>query len=106
MLVVGVAPSTWQSTAETCRREGCIILTYTLCVQIVGFNKKKHVILHGMNNIKIIILIIFCVMHRWEDNIKRDLQEVGWGGMNWIQLAQGRDRWQALVNAVMNLWVP
>ena len=43
---------------------------------------------------------------RWEDNIKMDLQEVGCGGMNWIELAQDRDRLQALVNAVMNLWVP
>jgi hypothetical protein len=43
---------------------------------------------------------------RWEDNIKMDLQEVGWGGMNWIELAQYRDKWQALVNAVMNLRVP
>jgi hypothetical protein len=35
--------------------------------------------------------------HRWEDNIRRDLQEVGYGGMDWIDLAQDRDRWQALV---------
>ena len=42
---------------------------------------------------------------RWEDNIKMDLQEVGGGGMDWIDLAQDRDRWRALVNAVMNLWV-
>ena len=40
---------------------------------------------------------------RWEDNIKMDLQEVGCGGMDWIQLVQERDRWRALVNAVMNL---
>jgi hypothetical protein len=43
---------------------------------------------------------------RWEDNIKMDLQEVGWEDMNWIELAQDRDRWRALVNAVMNLRVP
>jgi hypothetical protein len=42
---------------------------------------------------------------RWEDNIKMDLQEVGWEGMDWIELAQDRDRWRALVNAVMNLRV-
>jgi len=40
---------------------------------------------------------------RWEDNIKMDLQEVRCGCMDWIQLVQGRDRWRALVNAVMNL---
>jgi len=43
---------------------------------------------------------------RWEDNIKIDLQEVGCGGMDCIKQAQDRDRWRALVNAVMNLWVP
>ena len=43
--------------------------------------------------------------HRWEDNIKMDPQEVGCGVMDWIKLAQDRDRWQALVTAVMNLWV-
>jgi hypothetical protein len=44
--------------------------------------------------------------HRWEDNIKMDLREVGWGGIDWINLAQDRDRWRALVNAVLNLRVP
>ena len=43
--------------------------------------------------------------HRWEDNIKVDLQEVGGGG-EWRELAQDRDRWRALVNMVMNLRVP
>jgi len=42
---------------------------------------------------------------RWEDNIKMDCQEVGCGGMDWIELAEDRDRWRALVNAVMKLRV-
>jgi len=44
--------------------------------------------------------------HSWEDNIKMDLQEVGCGGMDWIELAQDRDRWRDLVSSVMNLRVP
>jgi hypothetical protein len=43
---------------------------------------------------------------RWEDNIKTDLGEIGWGGLDWIYLAQVRDKWRALVNTVMNLRVP
>ena len=44
--------------------------------------------------------------HRWEDNIKMVLQEVGCGVMAWIELTQDKDRWRAVVNAVMNLRVP
>jgi hypothetical protein len=44
--------------------------------------------------------------HRWLDNIRMDLVEVGWGDVEWIGLAQDRDRWTALVNSVLNLQVP
>jgi hypothetical protein len=44
--------------------------------------------------------------HRWEDNIKIGLQEVGCGGMDWMELAQDRNRWRVLVNGAMNLRVP
>jgi hypothetical protein len=43
---------------------------------------------------------------KWEDNIRIELREIGWGGMDWIDLAQGRDQWRALVNTVINLRVP
>jgi len=43
--------------------------------------------------------------HRWEDNINKDLKEVGWVGMDWIDLAKDRDSWRA-VNAVMNYQIP
>jgi hypothetical protein len=43
---------------------------------------------------------------RWVDNIKMDLLEIGWGGVDWIALAQDRDKWRDLVNVIMNLRVP
>ena len=43
--------------------------------------------------------------NRWEDNIKMDLQKVGCGGVDWMELAQDRDRWQALASTIMNLRV-
>jgi hypothetical protein len=44
--------------------------------------------------------------HRWQDNIKMDLREIRFGDVDWIYLAQGKDRWRALVNTIMNLRVP
>jgi hypothetical protein len=43
---------------------------------------------------------------RWVDNIRMVLGEIKWGGVDWIGLAEDRDKWRALVNSVMNLWVP
>jgi hypothetical protein len=43
--------------------------------------------------------------HRWKDGIRMDIREIGWGGVDWIRVAQDRDRWSAVVSAVRNLWV-
>jgi hypothetical protein len=45
-------------------------------------------------------------MHRWEDNIRMDLREIAYEGVDWIHLAQDRDKWLAVVNGVMNLPIP
>jgi hypothetical protein len=44
--------------------------------------------------------------HRWEDNIIMYVRGIGWRGVDWMHLAQDRDKWWAVVNTVMNLWVP
>jgi hypothetical protein len=44
--------------------------------------------------------------HKWKNNIRMDLREIEWGVMNWIHLVQGRNQCWALVNKVMNIWVP
>jgi hypothetical protein len=44
--------------------------------------------------------------HRWVDNIKMDLCEIGWGGVDWFSLAQDGDNWRALLDVIMNFWVP
>jgi hypothetical protein len=44
--------------------------------------------------------------HRWEDNIRMNIREIGWGGVDWMHLYQDRNQWWALVNTVMNLLVP
>jgi hypothetical protein len=46
------------------------------------------------------------IPNNWVNNTEMDLREIGWGGMDWIDLAQDRDQWKSLVNTVMNLWVP
>jgi hypothetical protein len=50
-------------------------------------------------------LVHYVTGRRWVDNIKIDLREIGWDGMDWIDLAQDRNQWRALVNIVMNFRV-
>jgi hypothetical protein len=57
-------------------------------------------------NSEFLIDVTFKSRRRWVDNIKMDLREIGWDGVDWIDLAQDRDEWRALVNTVMNLRVP
>jgi len=52
------------------------------------------------------MMMIMIIIIIWEDNIKMDIRDVGCGGMDWIELAQDKDRWRALVSTVMNLRVP
>jgi hypothetical protein len=49
---------------------------------------------------------LYILRHRWEDNIKMDCKEIEWEGVDWIHTAEDWDSWQAVVNMVMNLWVP
>jgi hypothetical protein len=66
----------------------------------------RHLKLYFRNIIK---YYIYCPLgrprRRWADNIKMDFTEIGWGGMDWIELDQDRDKWRALVNTKMNLRV-
>jgi hypothetical protein len=68
-----------------------------------GEKKNAHRILVGKPEGKRPLGIPRC---RWVNNIKIILREIGWGGMDWIDLAQDSDQWRALVNTVMNLRVP
>ena len=70
-----------------------------------------HFMLHMIYCIMAIVIYIYIHTHislirRWEDNIKMDLQAVGRGCGVWMELAQDRDRWRALVSTVMNFRVP
>jgi hypothetical protein len=69
----------------------------------IGERRGAYRFLRGRPNVR---RLLERPRHGWEDNIKIDIQEVGWGGMGWIALAPDRDRWRALVKAVMNLRIP
>jgi hypothetical protein len=73
----------------------------------VGFseNKRFYILNLTLYFVHIIIRPLRRPRRRWADNIKMDLREIGWGGMDWIDLAQNRDQWRALLNTVMNLRV-
>jgi hypothetical protein len=73
------------------------------CVQGIGEKRNAYRILVGNPEGKRPLERPRC---RWVENIKIDLREIGWDGGDWIDLAQDRDQWGALVNVVMNLRVP
>jgi hypothetical protein len=83
------------------------ILAFILSVMVVfarmGENRNAYRILVGNPEGK---RPLGRPRRRWVDNIKMDVREIGWDGRDWIDLAQDRDQWRALVNAVMNLRVP
>jgi hypothetical protein len=62
--------------------------------------------LFSIHNKRLVLKTLGRPRHGWEDNMKMDFQEVGCGGIEWLELAQDRDRWRALVNSLMNLRVP
>jgi hypothetical protein len=82
--------------------EECLLMRWAGHVARVGAVRKVYRILVGKPERK---RLLGRPTHRWEDGIRMDLREIGWGGAEWIHLAQDRDRWRAVVNAVMNLWV-
>jgi hypothetical protein len=69
----------------------------------MGDKRNAYRLLEGMLEGKRPLRIPRC---RWVDNIRMDLAEVGWGDVDLICLAKDRNRWRALVNSVLNLWVP
>ena len=78
-------------------------MTWAEHVTHVGDRRGEYRVLVGKPELK---RPLGRIRHTWEDNIKMDLQKVEMGVMDWIELAQDRDRWRALVNAVMNFRVP
>jgi hypothetical protein len=69
----------------------------------LGEKRSAHRILVGKPEEK---RLLGRPIRRWADNIKMDLKEIGWGGMNWINLAQDRGHWRASVNTIVNILVP
>jgi hypothetical protein len=69
-------------------------------------NHMAPVDLLKFTNLKKHRKILIIVTLRWVDNIKMNLREIGWDGVDWIDMAQDRDQWRALVNTVLNLRVP
>jgi hypothetical protein len=84
-------------------------LFLVLFTLIAVFNSLKTVVVHRVEGGSLIISNLQAILQhstqRWEDGIRMDLMEIGWGSADWIQLAQDRDRWRAVVNTVMNLRV-
>jgi hypothetical protein len=74
---------------------------------MTGDGRKLHDNeLHNLCSSTSIVRMVKSKRLRWADKTELDLREIKWGGIDWIHLARDRDRWRALVNTVMNFWVP
>jgi hypothetical protein len=86
-------------------------LFLVLLTLIAVFNSLKTVVVHSVEGGSLFISNLQAILtlqhstQRWEDGIRMDLIQIGWGSVDWIQLAQDRERWRAVVNTVMNLRV-
>ena len=85
---------------------GAAIRWQSLCAKFPRYNRSQfRFFSYGIRGQQIHFFTWCRILNRQDDNIKNDLQEVWWGGMDWIAVAQDKDRWRALVNVVMNIRV-
>jgi hypothetical protein len=77
-------------------------MTWAEYVACMGEGRKVYKVLMGKPKRK---RPLERLRHRWEDGIRMDFREIGWGSVEWIHLAQDREQWQTVLNAVMNLWI-
>ena len=71
--------------------------------EVYTLTTARQVTLSGVRHVMLTLFPTWKSRRRWDDNIKVYIQEMGWGSMEWIDLAKERDRWEAVMNEVMNL---
>jgi hypothetical protein len=92
--------------AVRCHRGKVMAVSQSMCHGMLVCLEKGRSMPHDLLIYSVLAGPLRRSRHRWEDNIKTDVRETGWGNMDWIDLAQDRDEWRALVNMVIDLRVP